>query len=423
MIKLRFNIPASFYMAGKSAESLDAKTSFYSNGINWTLSFCGEDIVYLKSQPENKRFAKEIKSIQIETSLENNRELVNRLCEQDNRKELSEIILAIGNRCINAMRNMGRVCNFTPYSISPGIGSTLFFFHWSVEINREGNYWESVIPNSKDIDELLLLVGKEKPPGTADFYVENWILVEEFIQHDIEFPPEFVFSANAVENYQNKNYRVSLLEAIIGLEIVISKYIKAYFTDYKRFQKFMFEKLDSPNLTLSMKVPGILQLMLDKQGAETFDWKIIKSAIGWRNEIMHRSGTFKRGIEPQEIQEGILAIINLSIFLGYETEKLRAYHSLIEIQSQVKKENSLEHLSLELKNRHSIWATSILIETSEIPPKELIIKVAEDLGRLLAQRDKIFNPQKHLLLEFRKFDFDSSPAVWFAGKLISYPNK
>jgi hypothetical protein len=419
---LRFKIPVNFYIVGDSNEKIELETFWVSSEVKWKISFLGPDKTTsnLPLPPTNdKQYNKLVHSILIESISENEDQKIGDLIEGIYRSKLAKIILSIGNRCIEVLRNIGRIYNLKTYPLDSTDNERTFFIQWNVEIKQQSEDWHYIDGEPEGLLEYLLHFGVTRPSDTPEFDGSNWYFVEEYIQNEIEIPPEFIFSANAIEHSRAGNYRVALLESVIGLEIILTKYLRVYFADFKKTGKYLYEKaLTSTNLTLNIKITLLLQLTLKPENLKNINWKSIVQAINWRNKIMHASGDFPANTQKADIVDGILAIINLSIFLGYETERLLAYHPLHEIALKVKDENSLESLSLELTNRHGVRAYSTLIERTDFPTKEQVIRIAENLSTLLSNRDKIFDPNKHLLLEI--FDLGERRAVWLAGKLISY---
>ena len=128
--------------------------------------------------------------------------------------------------------------------------------------------------------------------GELDY--NNWPTIVEAIQDNLESPPEQEFITNALEHLKVRNYRLALIESIICLEIVLTQYLKAFFSINKQIPEKRINNFLNPNLGLNARISVLLNLCLDERDIESVNFTNILRAINRRNHIIHKTGNLAR---------------------------------------------------------------------------------------------------------------------------------
>jgi uncharacterized protein YutE (UPF0331/DUF86 family) len=72
----------------------------------------------------------------------------------------------------------------------------------------------------------------------------------------------------------------------------------------------------SPNLTLSTRLAGLLDLTLPLDVLQQIKLDHIRRAVRWRNTVVHRTGRLPEGISNAQLREAISAVLDLTQRLG-----------------------------------------------------------------------------------------------------------
>jgi len=121
-----------------------------------------------------------------------------------------------------------------------------------------------------------------------------------------------------------KNFRLALMESIIGLEIVLTRYLTEYLRVYKGFSKKRIEDFISRELTLSLRLAGLLDLTLPQTDLQVIDFDKVRLAVTWRNRVTHRTGHLPQGIPESIIIGNILEVLKLTHILGNRAQQISA---------------------------------------------------------------------------------------------------
>jgi hypothetical protein len=115
------------------------------------------------------------------------------------------------------------VAHVAPLKTEPG-KADFFLRKWAVSVAEDGAAWEALMP--RDIGVEFLLLAESEDRGMIDS--ADWPDIAEAIEDDRRAGPEQEFATNVIEHTRKDNLRLALPEAIIGLEIVMTGFLRAH---------------------------------------------------------------------------------------------------------------------------------------------------------------------------------------------------
>src|SRR5205809_4785988 len=299
-MKLRYKIPFRLDLYAPDKRTTTIRTEFTHANLRCNMSLSGEksrsfddiepgddeDLTKIIAEiPTDQRWFKSVTHLQIEIE-DVGKKRLETLVETRDFSKLYKLLRTLGNRCIRAFRNFGMIAEIR--EIPPGGEEKpeIGLRSWLVEIRKNGHDWEKLISGG-GLREILRTLQPQRVPN---FKPERWSMIEEAIQDDVAPDPEQEFTVNALEHLDSGNYRSAVMESIIALEITLTSFIREYLANYKGMSEQQINRFLSPNLTLDMRLAGVVQLMLDESELRMFHMDKILQAVHWRNRIVHKTG-------------------------------------------------------------------------------------------------------------------------------------
>jgi hypothetical protein len=237
---------------------------------------------------------------------------------------LVTIMRAIANRCLRAIRNFGRVYRLHEIPRVESHEAESLLGLWHAEMSVDGLNWAPIVQRSSffDVKGIFTALGIGIPTVKGALLdMHRWAEIEKAIQDDWSPLPEQEFTVNASEHLHLRNFRLALVESVIGLEIVLSRYLSTYLRIHKKVPPARIEDFLSPNLTLSTRLSGLLDLALPSDILQQLNLSNIRKAVAWRNKVVHVTGQLPDGISNAELREAISAVLDLTQRLGSLTQQ------------------------------------------------------------------------------------------------------
>lgn len=418
---IRFKVPFKVYIIGPSLNSLNVKSSFKHENYIVNFSFLSKDEpIKVDGAPQIEKYSKNIDHLSFEIKADESsikgKKLLDLFEDKEKRYDLLLFLTKIVNRVLRNIRNYGMVHNI--HEIKPKPNETKALLHrWDVEISKNGKEFLPIMEKPKDLTELLIIyrIGRDIPLISIP---KQWIDVEEAIKEDLESPPELEFSTNAMGFLRERNNRMALLESVTCLEIILSQYLREFLEKRKGISHNKINNFLSPNLGLTNRISVILDLTLGKKklNESNIDKKIILEGINCRNTIVHKTGHLPKNINDDRLIKIVINTLALAVVLARERYQIVAEPSLKEISKDIAKKHKIPTPTIQAFPRHQIFAQVIFL-FEEIPNRNIIKEICEDLIIRLSERDGHFNRNKHLFFKFSKFPDDKTIARWQSGKL------
>jgi hypothetical protein len=320
-MKLRYEIPLELFITAPTEELLGLQTSFSYRGCVVHMNITGEDRELNSSISTEDRYYRVAQSLHLIMAEEPNRNILQALISPPDYPGLTNLLRKAANRCLRAIRNFGGVSLLRELTSDDDESPEQCLRHWQVEASKDGTTWSSLVP-AATFEELLTRLARQR--ATPQLNARKWPEVEEAIQDNLLPLPEQEFTINAMEHLRLKNFRLALLEAIIGLEIVLTRYLRTYLSVFKGISKERIKEFLSPQLTLSTRLSGILDLMLSPDDLQHIDRTRVRTAVQWRNDVVHKKGHIPQVPTDSEKTETIFAVLHLTQRLGIIEQQISA---------------------------------------------------------------------------------------------------
>lgn len=404
-MKICFKVPFNSWLNGPSAESLNLHTFFEEKVYLVKVNIEGNDpLVLEKGSPETKHFCKTT-FITFEVTLkdeasEHLEEFKLLITEEANRLKLFSLLVNIVNRMLRSIRNFGIVAHLQ--EIRPRNDDLEPFFRkWDVKYSDNGTDFHFYYPQTVGLLEFGRIYSSVDE-DTPSMNVSDWPDIEEAIQDHLDPAPEQEFFTNAIEFLRTRNFRMSLLESVICLEIVLTQYLKAFLSVRKEISNSRINKFLTPQLGLSSRLSGLLDLTLRIDDLKKFNIQKILQAVGWRNYIIHKTGNLPVHLKEEALSEGISSVIGLSMLLAQRRDQILAEPELQIIAKKVSENNKTPLPTIWAMRKHNILI-EVQFYFDQLPESDVLAKVSNDLSVELKARDHRFDADKHLYVRFMQF--------------------
>lgn len=260
----------------------------------------------------------QIKTIRIiATDIDANNPLIENLIINNKNEKLFKEIMTITNRIMFVFRNYGYMPKLREFTFKFYDFVTVVAL-WRIKKSRDLKECMPLIESDRLMLEYLAAVNTKRYPipDESNLTIEFWNIILRAFKEDIPLPSEREFIVNAAEHMYSDNYRLAVVESIIGLEIVLNQFLRTYLSKFKGYSKGKIDKFLAPEFTLSIKLSGLLELTLQESSLDNIDMEKVRNVISWRNEIVHKTGKINSGISRDLIISSLTNVFSLSILLS-----------------------------------------------------------------------------------------------------------
>lgn len=344
---------------------------------------------------------------------------------------LVKLLATIANRCISALRSFGMVPHLKEIRVTDDGSHEETLRMWSVEYSDDDEKWTSFQVELKPehapliLDAILKGMGQSptKPSVSqvqeyAELWLERWPEVEEAIQENLSPQPEQELIINAIEHRRLKNSRLAVIESIIALEMVLTRFIRSYLSTVKNVPKKRVDSFLGPNLTLSTRLAGVLDLTLEPSEIQRVDLAEIKKVVNWRNSIIHKTGNLPAELSDEEVSVGVNSVFTLIFLLAQKERDISISPEMQKIVIQINADHpKFGYPTLRKLGNHKFSVDFLVVpyEPSAEDPSTFE-GVVGDLSIQLGVRDAKFKADKHLTVKFFRIPWDII-ARWHGGNL------
>ena len=249
---IRLHIPVNLYVLGRTQESLEVQTTFSHEGFVCSLRMTGTPPLSSDNLPEESRHFRQALQLQLTLSEGPQGDALQSLIESRAYQDLVALLRPVANRCLRGIRNFGIVPHLHELRDRQREDYETTLRGWDVDFSHDGEEWESVTTEPQPFALLTAaLAGGSQGQEIAELRADRWPEIEEAIQDDLPPQSEQEFTTNAIEHLRLKNFRLAVVESIIGLEIVFTRYLTEYLRVHKgtpkdRIKDFSLLTLHSP---------------------------------------------------------------------------------------------------------------------------------------------------------------------------------
>lgn len=384
---------------------------------------------YIEIEKENRinsyKYFNRIGTITFEVGDDNTNTLKNLI---KNKKLLLEQIILILNKVLKCLRIFGWAHTVHEYSPKYYEENVVFpLIELDVQVSEDGKKFNYLIDES----EKWKMFGITKH-DTGFIHEYSYLfpsklsIVEDAIADrnlDIikeEEPIETDFIVNSREHLLNKNYRLSIIESVIALEIALTRYIRVYFGNIKKFSKKKIDKFLNANFDLSTRLYIIPALTLSDNDYSEIDFDLLLKGVGLRNKLIHRGEDCLSGVSEDEINSYISKIIKLSRLLSLKVIQMKANPKMRNIAEKIRTKFRVGCVISRLRNhRFSVIIYSTFSIDGVFFEENRVVDITNTLSELLAKYDNNIIPNEHLIVYFRDISDVELWAYWSKGKTVT----
>lgn len=424
---LRIKIPQQLFLCGRSEDQLEtASVSFFYNRYAITLSLEGGEVKkatwnkpddytqwYRESTHAELVIADEAKSDRAITDL----------IAPSRHEDLLDLIEGAVLKAIRVIRNVGFVPEL-PESLPRNEPLEEILRSWKPEISSDGATWTTGLPHDSERGYRSLLGIFGRSGFASDFArmpelkIIYWARIKEVLEDNLEIAPQDEFLTNTIGHLRACNFRLALIDAVIGLEIVLTRYLRCYLATIKKMPKKRIDSFLLNDFGLTPRLAGILDLTMHESYLRDIKLDQVLKAVTWRNHIVHKTGQLPIDVTVETLREHIDAVLDLARTLAKLYVDTAAFSDRQVIGKKLKT-NWSERIGwpiLWIKPWHQVYAevsSGIGVQLS----KEEMRAIAEELGGYLKARDRRFNPTSDLQVNYKKY-MGESIGKYYLGSVI-----
>lgn len=417
-MKLRYQIPVNFYVSAPESESLSLETSFAHQGLMCQLALVGGDPLTVDEPSQDIRHFRHAERLEISLLEDPVAHKLWMFIEQSDWPGVVQILREVANRCLSGIRNFGVVPSLRELRGRTDENAEGILRRWRVEMATNSE-WSTLFPEPEFSAIMSAFFPTDAPQVYGELQITSWSSIEEAIQDDIEPPAELEFTTNAIEHLRLGNLRLSLLESIIGLEIVLTRYLTVYLRVQKKLSNNRIKKFLTPSLGLSARLAAVLDLTLSKSELSNMNLDQVRAAVNWRNSIVHRTGHLPAGLPEQTLREGIGAVLAVADRLAGHADRIAAGPDMENLTAHVADmyDKLPRPLVLYIGNHKiGVQFSNVGFDHDWIPGANEVASIAATIGETRISQDARFEPDKHLRIVFTTFPDNKLRAKWEGGK-------
>lgn len=340
-IALDLRLPANFLVTAPEKDLLALQATFDQSGFNVSLSFDIKEANEWDGGSKADHWNAQVTGIKLRFEAKKPGILEeDKLATPEGRDALLARLVPILNRVLTALRNYGRASHQKQVRVPAGKTDT-YLKYWNTQLIVNGAS-KPLIPRG---DLLSSLLDWPREPGALVQH-HRFQDVEEALQNQIQAPPEQEFIINSVEALEQGLFRHAVLEGVIGLEIVVSQYLKLYLLDVKHLEKDVVTNFVSPKLGFSDRISVLLKLATEERHLKDIDLKKVRTVIGWRNGIVHEKGNLPEGLKEADLRAHLAQVYDLVEVLAVLTKNLSNASALSELAERVRIELKLAKVTI-----------------------------------------------------------------------------
>lgn len=419
---VRCSVPVSLSVRATDEEATNVSFAGTTrDGEYISVSFEGDRIDEYGLDGENY-FVRFVKAVVFSYELSDNHR-VNRITDPTRQmREVAEWILQMTNRFFRCLRHFA-VCPHVDEIHEQLEDVDKLLALWEVEISIDGVTWERAAADVDNTELLAFLLSNRIAftDGRANFNVRYRDDVEEAFLSGLEPPPEYQYAVNALEALNMHKIRWAIVEAVIGLDIAVARYLEAYLRS-RSFPKRVIDDFLSPQLDLKRRVSVLLPSYLEESDGVLRGERLVRvlSAINARNRIVHQG---KCDLSRDKAFELVTAVLEVSTYLSWKRRQLDDGPRFTEIcrASLRRVLGDCFFVRVELVDRHAMSVDVTFYVTNEFPEEPVLLDAVMDLSTSIQREDPWFRPERDLVVVFKDFPGISMPnlrqAVWKNGTL------
>ena len=406
---LRVRIPQPLFLCGVSEDGLKVvSVSFSYNRYAMTLTFEGGEVkkaTWVEPGGFPQWYREVTHAMLVLTETERSDRPIMDLIPPAAHEDLLSLIEEATMKAIRVIRNVGFVPEL-PESLPRNELLEETLHSWHPELSSDGTTW-SRVPTAIPIvgfHSLFGFAGRSGFASKAELNMPYWSRIKEVLDDNLEIEPEDEFLTNTIGHLRACNFRLAIVDAVIGLEIVLTRYLKSYLATVKKMPDHRIKSFLRNDFGLTPRLAGILDLTIHESYLKDVKLDQVLQAVTWRNHIVHKTGQLPSHVPVVRVREHIDAVLGLAHTLAelYVNTSASADRESIGEKLKANWSERIGWPNLWIKPWHRVDA-EIGCGIGEPLTREEMNAIAEELVGYLKARDKRFDPTIHLHVKFKYF--------------------
>jgi hypothetical protein len=321
-------------------------------------------------------------------------------------KKVLALILNLTTRVLRVIRNVANV-PAVPETVPRDQNIRKALRGYRAESSVDGQTWVPLVPPPAVEERIGFgFLGEHYTPlegfdGSPWVWMDNWCRIAEVLEEGREVSPEDEFLTNTFGHLHAKNLRLALVEAVIGLEIVLSGYLKTHLDVLESVPPHRINHFLRTDMGLTARLSAILDLCLHDSYVNDLPIDAALKAVKWRNGIMHETGRLPN-VPEETIEESINAVVKIARTLAERRDDVLATPFKRKLADTLSTSGHIFRPSIWMEPWHKV---AIEITFLHSPPSRaemevLVLKTIEELKA----RDRRFESDRHLRIHFKALD-------------------
>lgn len=417
ILKLRFKYSFECHIVGKKGEKFGFSVKYDDSSFKVTAQLVGNKLNSLTPE-SNEKVAFESSHISFELNAEKEFKEV-KLIEEGyhSGKFPFDCIYEIAIRNINRVLRNLRIYACEPRVHEEGLiinEAEIFLGGCCTEVKIRAEEWKPVVSHGP---LLYVLYSPEKkrwtrlPSLDAKYFRD----VVDAIEEGREPYPEEEFSINALEFLEENNFRMAVVEAVIGLEIVLTEFLRKYYKNKQKYGRKKLKKLLSSNLSIWYRVVAILRLIMSDTDLSGIDLDKVLKVINWRNHVVHREGKLPDEAKEENVRKNFVHIWTLSAILRTKIREIEQAPIFKSLTDELRENLNIRYLWVSPRGKRKRAKLGVRY-ISDVPPDNEIEKIAKTAEGLLSEKIPDFKPKQDFYARFYTYP-NKTIARYYNGKL------
>ena len=406
---LRVRIPQPLFLYGLFEDDLEVVlVSFFYHHYAMRLTFEGGEIkkaTWAKPDDFIQWYREATHAILVITETEQSHRPITDLITPPAHEDLLNLIEGATMKAIRVIQNVGFVPEL-PESLPRNEPLDETLRSWQPEVSSDGTTWTKLLPPVSKLKYSMLFgfAGRSGFASKAELNMPFWSRIKEVLEDNLEIEPEDEFLTNTKGHLRACNFRLAIVDAVIGLEIVLTRYLRSYLANVKKMPKQRVDSFLRNDFGLTSRLAGILDLTMHESYLKDEKVDQVLQAVTWRNHIVHKTGRLPPQVPGVTVREHIDAVLHLANTLANLYVDTLAFPDKESIREKLRASWSerISWPSLWIKPWHSVSA-EIGCGIGEPLTREEKKAIAEELCGYPKARDKRFDPTIDLYVNFKYF--------------------
>lgn len=386
----------------------DASINFNYENYNCFLELISAKDIEENIEKEKISYIRKHHAISI-TIEDNNKGTIENFVKEQSMMQILNLVNSISNRCLLVIRNYGNLTKVKEFSLKLDRADKeqfkSFFMMLDVKIAKNNMEYEKILKHWGFKDDIAKeFTSKFLLDNFFDVYHEEyldydtWLDIKNALENNYEITEDRIFFVNSLEHRKNNNIRLAVIETVIGLEIVVTKYLRNYLK-FKNIPNDRIGDLINPHIGIYSMVSVLLDLSVEEEIIKHIKIDKVLKLIKLRNNVIHNNYKIpKETTKQNEIFEQIQATHFLCKLLFSFCNKIIIIKGLLK---KTKKNYDIENV----QTRCMIDVPNIILSVYlKKYSNELITKINFSVINSLKdfrRFEKLYDEEKYLYISYR----------------------